>query len=178
MADSLQRGLAALENDVASADGESEDRPLDSGAPKRVRVARACEPCRKLKIRCDGVNPCVQCLRKDRECLYRPAEVPSFASSWRGENSTELDRSPNAQPDRQALRSDSLTAEEGPHPSLAQNASDRGHIGETSGGSLMSGVVPSDVRRVSLPGFMSSQSGLPPSGELPSDTASIEPSSR
>ncbi|KAI1846645.1 hypothetical protein JX265_009052 [Neoarthrinium moseri] len=35
------------------------------------KIPKACEPCRKRKIRCDGAHPCHRCQRKPSECVYR-----------------------------------------------------------------------------------------------------------
>lgn len=32
---------------------------------------KACEPCRRRKVRCDGRSPCNRCERKPSECVYR-----------------------------------------------------------------------------------------------------------
>ncbi|ORY28952.1 hypothetical protein BCR39DRAFT_533268 [Naematelia encephala] len=37
---------------------------------RRVHTSRACERCRKRKIRCDGQNPCEVCVRVQVECAY------------------------------------------------------------------------------------------------------------
>lgn len=35
------------------------------------RVSKACQECRKRKIRCDGLNPCKTCQRRNTACVYR-----------------------------------------------------------------------------------------------------------
>ncbi|KAJ5281997.1 hypothetical protein N7478_007369 [Penicillium angulare] len=35
------------------------------------RIPKACEECRKRKIRCNGLNPCKTCERRDTPCVYR-----------------------------------------------------------------------------------------------------------
>ena len=40
-------------------------------APKvKKRTAKACDICSKRKIKCNGLDPCSQCLEYDRECTY------------------------------------------------------------------------------------------------------------
>lgn len=39
-------------------------------APKRRRVVRACDRCRKLKIKCSGDLPCIHCTVYNYECTY------------------------------------------------------------------------------------------------------------
>ncbi|KAK9426730.1 hypothetical protein SUNI508_00257 [Seiridium unicorne] len=35
------------------------------------KIPKACEPCRKKKVRCDGKQPCQRCQRRPAECSYR-----------------------------------------------------------------------------------------------------------
>ncbi|KAL1922343.1 uncharacterized protein VTP21DRAFT_9882 [Calcarisporiella thermophila] len=37
---------------------------------KRLKVGRACQPCRLKKIKCDGLHPCMQCKARGRTCSY------------------------------------------------------------------------------------------------------------
>ncbi|KAL1917082.1 uncharacterized protein VTP21DRAFT_5280 [Calcarisporiella thermophila] len=37
---------------------------------KRLKVGRACQPCRAKKIKCDGLHPCMQCKARARPCSY------------------------------------------------------------------------------------------------------------
>lgn len=56
----------------------------DSGRsrPKRQRVSRACDSCRRKKIKCDGVRPtCTNCGNAKQQCIYtapnrKPQRVP------------------------------------------------------------------------------------------------------
>lgn len=41
-----------------------------AGAP-RWRISKACQQCRRRKIRCDGGEPCQHCKQKKLECEYR-----------------------------------------------------------------------------------------------------------
>lgn len=38
----------------------------------RVRAARACQRCRRLKEKCDGRHPCQRCSRSGRSCEFTP----------------------------------------------------------------------------------------------------------
>lgn len=38
----------------------------------RVRAARACQRCRRLKEKCDGRHPCQRCSRSGRSCEFAP----------------------------------------------------------------------------------------------------------
>ena len=49
-----------------SAKSDSEEEKMNDAAPsqpiqKRRRVTRACDECRRKKIKCDGKNPCTHC---------------------------------------------------------------------------------------------------------------------
>lgn len=35
------------------------------------KIAKACEPCRRRKIRCNGAHPCPNCRRHPEQCTYR-----------------------------------------------------------------------------------------------------------
>ncbi|KAL1993761.1 hypothetical protein VTN49DRAFT_2430 [Thermomyces lanuginosus] len=37
----------------------------------RWRISKACQECRRRKIRCDGGEPCQHCRQRQTECLYR-----------------------------------------------------------------------------------------------------------
>lgn len=52
--------------DSTKSDTELDDRSADPNAPsqpiqKRRRVTRACDECRRKKIKCDGKQPCTHC---------------------------------------------------------------------------------------------------------------------
>ncbi|KAL0564764.1 Gypsy retrotransposon integrase-like protein 1 [Marasmius crinis-equi] len=55
----------------------SDDENYDGAQAKKRRVQRACDVCRRKKIRCDGVqmpgNKCSSCLAYDLECTYMEA---------------------------------------------------------------------------------------------------------
>ncbi|KAJ4986173.1 fungal specific transcription factor domain-containing protein [Stagonosporopsis vannaccii] len=47
----------------------------DQGDPKRRRIARACDMCRKKKIKCDGKLPsCTHCQNYKTECIFTQVE--------------------------------------------------------------------------------------------------------
>ncbi|SZF05725.1 unnamed protein product [Blumeria hordei] len=42
--------------------------------PKRRRISRACDVCRKRKVKCDGKHPCTHCITNNLVCTYnRPS---------------------------------------------------------------------------------------------------------
>lgn len=47
----------------------------------RVRSAKACQRCRRLKEKCDGQHPCQRCTRSRKDCEFAPAgfSVPTSA---------------------------------------------------------------------------------------------------
>lgn len=51
--------------------------PLQQRRPeKRIRVARACDLCRKRKVKCDGKQPCIHCTVYSYKCSYNQGSVP------------------------------------------------------------------------------------------------------
>ncbi|KZV65056.1 hypothetical protein PENSPDRAFT_145988 [Peniophora sp. CONT] len=69
-----------------------------SSAPKRKRLAKACDACHKSKRRCDGTSPCSNCFYARKECSYtdsagRPVPAPRSA----GTSSQSMPEIPRAQ---------------------------------------------------------------------------------
>ncbi|MCJ1474909.1 hypothetical protein MMC13_003569 [Lambiella insularis] len=55
--------------------GDQADGGEDSNDPKRRRIARACDMCRKKKIKCDGKMPaCSHCINYKTECIFTQVE--------------------------------------------------------------------------------------------------------
>ncbi|KAH6661913.1 hypothetical protein B0J14DRAFT_312675 [Halenospora varia] len=51
--------------------------PPGQSLPKvRQRSRRACEPCRKRKIKCDGMEPCAACVGYDYDCVFKQRQIP------------------------------------------------------------------------------------------------------
>ncbi|GAA5799185.1 fungal-specific transcription factor domain-containing protein [Helicostylum pulchrum] len=44
------------------------------GVSKRIKISRACDECRKRKVKCDGVQPCGRCKKSNAECVF--AKLP------------------------------------------------------------------------------------------------------
>lgn len=62
---------------IMSDSGGQKQRKLDQNgqdAPKRRRIAKACDYCRKKKIKCDGQTPCTNCNTNSVECYYAATE--------------------------------------------------------------------------------------------------------
>lgn len=57
-------------------------KQTEDGGPASARRSkartRACQPCRKRKIRCDGEKPCGACkwYRKPKECSFDISQAP------------------------------------------------------------------------------------------------------
>lgn len=58
----------------------------------RVRSAKACQRCRRLKEKCDGQQPCQRCSRSGRTCEFTPAGMSGSASSTAVDASTARPR--------------------------------------------------------------------------------------
>lgn len=61
----------------SSTDGSGRDSHLK----QRVRCARACDSCRRKRIKCSGGNPCEKCVQLDTQCTFsRQGKRPSVIS--------------------------------------------------------------------------------------------------
>ncbi|KAH8909980.1 hypothetical protein BR93DRAFT_444523 [Coniochaeta sp. PMI_546] len=76
---SSSRGSAKPSSAIIKTDpedsGAGEEDPTPRGGPampvqKRRRVTRACDECRRKKIKCDGKQPCTHCSVYSYECTY------------------------------------------------------------------------------------------------------------
>ena len=70
------------DNDIGGNDGD----PNDSRDPKRRRIARACDMCRKKKIKCVCLLLLLDTawlLTRFRGALLTPAEMEAMTESWR-----------------------------------------------------------------------------------------------
>lgn len=64
----------------------------------RVRSAKACQRCRRLKEKCDGQQPCQRCSRSGRVCEFAPAGMSGMASSTADASSSITARGLGAHP--------------------------------------------------------------------------------
>ncbi|KAJ5610418.1 hypothetical protein N7510_007137 [Penicillium lagena] len=48
-----------------------EERPIRTPTSCFLKVSKACEECRKRKIRCNGVTPCMPCQQRGAACNFR-----------------------------------------------------------------------------------------------------------
>ncbi|KAK0336900.1 hypothetical protein LTR59_006100 [Friedmanniomyces endolithicus] len=62
-------GASPTQDDPANDDPSPEGRDA-----KRRRIARACDMCRKKKIKCDGTQKCSHCLNYKTECIFTMVE--------------------------------------------------------------------------------------------------------
>lgn len=46
------------------------ENPQHTSSVPRRRCHTACQPCRRARIKCNGQNPCAQCVASQEECLY------------------------------------------------------------------------------------------------------------
>jgi hypothetical protein len=66
----------------ASEQSQEAPKPSTNGVSKRITTPHACAECKRRKIRCDGRQPCGQCLgcRSPKPCYYdkhRQRVIPS-----------------------------------------------------------------------------------------------------
>ena len=64
----VQYDIKGDSSDGGDAEGEAKPHPMQ----KRRRVTRACDECRRKKIKCDGKQPCTHCT------VYSYGEDPPF----------------------------------------------------------------------------------------------------
>ncbi|CCK70438.1 Asg1p KNAG_0E01760 [Huiozyma naganishii CBS 8797] len=57
---------------------------------KRRRVTRACDECRKKKVKCDGQQPCIHCTVYSYECTYNHPTKRTFNSNQQTYGSSNL----------------------------------------------------------------------------------------
>ncbi|GJD01149.1 fungal specific transcription factor domain-containing protein [Colletotrichum higginsianum] len=61
---------SASSNPPASSSSAETARRRRHRDKERVRVTRACDRCKKRKIRCTGIQPCELCIRTESHCTY------------------------------------------------------------------------------------------------------------
>jgi hypothetical protein len=66
----LQHQQQHHHHDAISSPPHPKRRRVDDSL--RVRSARACQRCRRLKEKCDGLHPCQRCSRSGRSCEFTP----------------------------------------------------------------------------------------------------------
>ncbi|KAE8200014.1 hypothetical protein CF336_g923 [Tilletia laevis] len=73
---SAQASSSSLSDNPSGVQSNDADPPSLSAQTKtadgadRKRIYRACEICRRKKIRCDGLKPCKACVRMSESCVF------------------------------------------------------------------------------------------------------------
>lgn len=65
------RNPDTMPKDVEAFSSEAATAAAGGGGAPRWRISKACQQCRRRKIRCDGGEPCKHCQQKSLECEYR-----------------------------------------------------------------------------------------------------------
>lgn len=60
-----------MADDAATVSASASAVDADADASPRWRISKACQECRRRKIRCDGGEPCQHCQQRHSECTYR-----------------------------------------------------------------------------------------------------------
>ncbi|ORZ03130.1 fungal-specific transcription factor domain-domain-containing protein [Syncephalastrum racemosum] len=68
----------SLNHDTPVSDSPRHDPPVKVPKQKRLKVNRACYTCRMKKIKCDGLQPCMQCRARQRPCSFSRAGGPDM----------------------------------------------------------------------------------------------------
>ncbi|KAF2670128.1 hypothetical protein BT63DRAFT_454307 [Microthyrium microscopicum] len=64
----------------------------ETNAPKRKKTSRACDSCRKKKIRCDAAtNPCLNCVNYQVPCVFTRVDKPRKTPRRSGKRIDELE---------------------------------------------------------------------------------------
>ncbi|KAM3582345.1 hypothetical protein VKS41_004991 [Umbelopsis sp. WA50703] len=64
----------------------AKSKASDDARLKRLKVGRACFTCRQKKIKCDGVQPCMQCKARRRPCTFSKDGPPPDVADEASEN--------------------------------------------------------------------------------------------
>ncbi|KAI8391023.1 fungal-specific transcription factor domain-containing protein [Radiomyces spectabilis] len=61
-----------MQSTDVTADYPTENKKKTNAAAnsKRLKITRACDECRKRKVKCDGVQPCGRCRKSDADCVF------------------------------------------------------------------------------------------------------------
>ncbi|KAH8805499.1 hypothetical protein F5884DRAFT_823181 [Xylogone sp. PMI_703] len=122
--------------------------------PTRIRISRACDRCKKRKIRCTGTQPCDMCVRVSASCAYaspyhRGRRPPLLVHNGNGVSLQESPHSPDlvahrpSEPpvDSSSLANDMTTGELPSRTSPEPITDLQGHyIGPASGVSFLARV--------------------------------------
>lgn len=68
----------------------------DNGSKQRLRVRKACEICKKRKIKCDGHQPCTSCTKNSVQCVYKFTDTASPISKPKPGRSLDKESIANA----------------------------------------------------------------------------------
>ncbi|ANB15751.1 Stb4p [Sugiyamaella lignohabitans] len=70
----IKRVSVASENGGSPLHSDKNGHTINSerrlNGKERIRVARACDRCKRKKTKCDGQKPCVACKKGDLDCIY------------------------------------------------------------------------------------------------------------
>lgn len=80
---------APVDDEARASRQQQDGRSVTPPQPKRrrvadnarVRSAKACQRCRRLKEKCDGQQPCQRCSRSGRVCEFAPAGMSGMTTS-------------------------------------------------------------------------------------------------
>lgn len=96
------REFRFVQTNPAPSAGQNGSGPTQTTKPQR-RSSKACELCRRRKVRCSGTNPCLSCAMAGNTCVYensrkRKLSIVSQASNHQSTISTTTIESPHAIP--------------------------------------------------------------------------------
>lgn len=111
---------------------------------ERVRVTRACDHCKRQKIRCTGKLPCEVCVKKGNRCsydaFYARGRAPSIvwdnsAGSTTSPEDSQIRKPSTEAPDRPSFIVDAISPNASPEP--CQTDLQGHYVGPASGASFL-----------------------------------------
>ncbi|KAJ5580037.1 uncharacterized protein N7459_006022 [Penicillium hispanicum] len=94
-----QKGSTRASNKNKNSDADSNSTPNHKVLPaQRQKVAKACVRCRVLRIKCDQLKPCANCVGIQAKCLvtYAPPPSPQAGNNENDPRTCESSASPSA----------------------------------------------------------------------------------
>ncbi|EEY16571.1 C6 zinc finger domain-containing protein [Verticillium alfalfae VaMs.102] len=119
---------------MSSAAHENEE---DDPQRETTKIGKACEPCRRRKVKCDGAQPCSQigCQKNPSQCIYRDrtrirrsrarrqteSNPATAATADLGATASERHPAPSSRPEETAHQLSSERYQENDHASLTED---------------------------------------------------------
>ncbi|KAK5175413.1 uncharacterized protein LTR77_000552 [Saxophila tyrrhenica] len=110
---------------------------------ERARVTRACDRCKRRKVKCDGVQPCEFCSRAEAECTFKTTYTRGRAPSIQQAQSSGTAEAPGGTPVIAASADESTAAPAGLNGTISGQYARQSN--EQSSGLAVTSTSPSSV---------------------------------